>query len=180
MSGVVWSERAIQNAVYLYCRMSRHELAVPNSCLFAWESDVVSVLRSGFIHEFEVKVSRSDFLADARKDRARYLVEPVRKGYFADYAVARPNYFTYAVPEGLVTADEVPEYAGLIYVRRREQAGVGESGLIFEYFVREVKAPRRLHSDKIQPRQLQQLARALDTRYWRQRISIDAKEVESA
>lgn len=46
-----------------------------------------------------------------------------------------PNYFYYAVPEGMLTADEVPTYAGLIYIRE-------DSGLTI---VR--KAPR-LHSTK--------------------------------
>lgn len=32
---------------------------------------------------------------------------------------SRPNYFSYAVPSGLVKLDEVPDYCGLIYVHDR-------------------------------------------------------------
>jgi len=35
--------------------------------------------------------------------------------YFTDY-YKRPNYFYYAVPEGLVSDSEVPRYAGLVYI----------------------------------------------------------------
>lgn len=38
------------------------------------------------------------------------------KNYFTDH-YKRPNYFYYAVPDGLIDVSEVPQYAGLIYVR---------------------------------------------------------------
>ena len=55
-----------------------------------------------------------------------------------------PNYFYYVVPEGLVTEDEVPEYAGLIYV----YATVIGNGKIYYQF-QEIKAAPRLHGNKI-------------------------------
>lgn len=42
-----------------------------------------------------------------------------QKMYEKNYLVSnfkKPNYFYYAVPDGLITVDEVPEYAGLIYI----------------------------------------------------------------
>ena len=51
---------------------------------------------------FEIKVSRSDFLRDLKKDRKR--------GRYLELC----QYFYYVVPSGLVTASEVPAEAGLI------------------------------------------------------------------
>ena len=79
-----------------------------NYLLGGSEQDVLSILKSGYISEFEVKVSRSDFKADAKK----------RKWFFFENRIERsiPNYFYYVCPEGLINTDEIQDYAGLIYV----------------------------------------------------------------
>lgn len=162
---IAWSERLLQDAIYIWCAIKMHEIVVPNSQLFAWESDVVSVNRTGFIFEFEVKISRADFRADARKDRAALLIDPVKvHRVFGPSTFKRPNYFYYAVPEGLILPSELPEYAGLLYIRRPVRGPV--SGNV-THLVREAK---RLHTEKINDKQRCQLARAVSRRYWRQRL----------
>jgi hypothetical protein len=100
MSEPQWTEAKAQNAVYVYCAIKNHEIIIPNSCLFSWESDVISVTRAGFVTEFEIKISKADFKADAKKERARLLVAPEQNGFFGSYSVKRPNYFFYVVPSG--------------------------------------------------------------------------------
>jgi hypothetical protein len=51
-----------------------------------------------------------------------------------------PNYFYYAVPEGMLEPDEVPTYAGLIYVF--------EEGTYHGKYLRIVREAPRLHSTK--------------------------------
>ena len=66
-------------------------------------ADVVAMLRSGHrtaLSIFEVKVSRSDFLADTKA------------GKWRRYTAAGPVWF--AVPAGLVEKSEVPDGAGLM------------------------------------------------------------------
>jgi hypothetical protein len=77
--------------------------------LLAWECDVLSLNKTGYLSEFEVKVSRSDFLAEKKKVRKWQLL--IERNEWAC-----PNYFWYVCPEGLISETEVPEYAGLIYV----------------------------------------------------------------
>jgi hypothetical protein len=72
------------------------------------EFDVLSLNKSGFLTEFEVKISRSDFKADAKKKKWEKYQQRIPE--------QTPNYFNYVCPEGLIEAHEVPEYAGLIYV----------------------------------------------------------------
>lgn len=53
------------------------------------EADVVSILKSGYVVEFEVKISRSDFKADAKKGKWKFYDLRVETGI--------PNYFYYAL-----------------------------------------------------------------------------------
>lgn len=68
---------------------------------------------SGYTVEVEIKISRSDFLADFKKPKHNLLkLKP------KDYEKSVANRFYFAVPEGLITKEEVPDYAGLIYVKK--------------------------------------------------------------
>ncbi len=96
-----------------------------------WECDFFCMNRDGYSFEFEIKISRSDFHADKKKykhaifrdgfvmkQRQRYNKET--RGWDSyEEKVERifiPNRFYYVVPDGLVKKEEVPSYAGLIYV----------------------------------------------------------------
>jgi hypothetical protein len=173
-----WCERQVQDAVYIHCAIKNHEIIVPNSCLFGWEADVISVNRTGFVSEFEIKVSRSDFKAEGKKAHRRLLTDPVEKSnLFGDRIHPRPNYFYYVVPDGLIQPKEVPDYAGLIYVYKHVRRYALYYGI-----AREVKGAKRLHREKIDDGQRRQLARAMTVRYWRQRLDalISADELKAA
>lgn len=161
-----WTEADIQDVVYIHAAIKNHELIVPNSCLFSWEADVLTVTKAGFIHEFEIKISRGDFKVDAKKERAQLLVDPVLQGYWGPRTVSRPNYFHYVVPEGLIAAEEVPSYAGLIYAE-----SFAKGHRLYYGLSRVVKEPSRLHGEKITEAQRRQLDRALIVRYWRLRLN---------
>ena len=81
-----------------------------------WESDYLALTKSGYLYEGEVKVSRSDFKADFKKEQKHTLLRESYEKIEGLEGKLRPHYFFYAVPEGLVSEDEVPEYAGLIYM----------------------------------------------------------------
>jgi len=103
---------------------------------FMGEEDFVVVKNNDYINSYEVKVSRSDFKADFKKKNRHQILE---NGYFIsdkkqfkpredkskwyDYYEPgeqiprdRPNKFFYVCPENLIKIEEVPKYAGLIYV----------------------------------------------------------------
>lgn len=160
-----WTERALQNALYIHCALKNHEIIVPNSCVFGWESDMVSVTRAGLITEYEVKITVADFRKDAGKARASILINPTYERYGKTLTHRRPNYFYYVVPDGLIKIEDVPEYAGLIYVRTRGMT-------------REIKAPTRIHREKLDDWQRRQLERALTIRYWKQRLKTNGAETD--
>lgn len=84
-----------------------------------WESDYLSLTKSGYLYEGEVKISKSDFKADFKKKDKHTLLQESYNKIDGVEGKLRPHYFFYAVPENLITEDEVPEYAGLVYMTER-------------------------------------------------------------
>lgn len=115
------------------------------------ETDFLVVKENGMISDIEIKISRGDFKADFKKKKHEIL----KNGYITTdrfyarqeegklvkyYAgskvyIDRPNRFYFCVPEGLITVEEVPDYAGLFYVD--EFGGV-----------RKIKEAKLLHKEK--------------------------------
>jgi len=81
-----------------------------SSLLNAREMDVISV-KNGKLYEYEVKISRQDFLADKKKRKHLYTGE--NGALIPDW---NPNFFSYVCPENLIRPEEVPGYAGLYYI----------------------------------------------------------------
>lgn len=96
--------------------------------LHRWEYDVLSVSLSGMVHEFEVKISRSDFKADFKKNKLQLYSS------FGINTTVIPNYFSYVCPEGLIKVEEIPIYSGLYYAKDGE--------------IICIKEPKRLHKIK--------------------------------
>lgn len=89
-----------------------------------WECDVFELMKSGYWYEYEVKVSRSDFRADALKNK--HIPELTRK-YNPEWAANHPegfkhdilagscygpNRFYFVTLSGIVAEKEIPEWAG--------------------------------------------------------------------
>ena len=133
------SEKSIQSLLESRFSAGNIKYTVSNLYLFRhdWETDFLVVQRSsGYCYEIEIKVSRADFLNDFKKvdkhsilkegfymkKKYRYPIDPNTGKKFSEKYYApekwdyRPNRFYYCVPEGLIKKEEVPEYAGLMYV----------------------------------------------------------------
>lgn len=102
------TEKTIQRVleqVYLH--------TIRNTYFFSHESDLLSFIdqgRGGVI-EFEIKTSKSDFLADFSKENKH---QNLRSLYdISDI----PNQMYYVAPEGVILRRDIPEYAGLIEIR---------------------------------------------------------------
>jgi hypothetical protein len=120
---------------------------LPNYTPPKWfENDVFEVTRAGYWHEYEVKVSRSDFFADFAKckwlwDECGSLFgkeKATKHTLLSSHAEFGPSRFTFVVAEGIVELDEVPEWAGLMIVKPARY-GVN---------IRQVKKAPRLHGLK--------------------------------
>ena len=111
---------------------------IENLFVYRWESDYLHITKAGYVYEVEIKVSRSDFFNDMKKvDKHQILENKYELKSYEKEQPDKPNYFYYAVPRGLVKPEEIPSYAGLIYVDK-----------IWPYVHIEVCAPK-LHGEKI-------------------------------
>jgi len=129
---------------------------------FAGELDVISVNKSGYVVEFEVKISRPDFKADAKKKKWQWYHDKLygAKSYC-------PNYFIYVCPEGLIKENEIKDYQGLIYVKDGE--------------ITIIKKPKLIHRHKHDIVKL--LTKMLTTNNWKhyhgaQRLTILNREAK--
>lgn len=88
-----------------------------NLHVYNWESDYLAITTSLYAYEIEVKISHSDFIADFKKTSKHLVLSgSSNKRGVPDYKRGCPNYFWYACPPGIIQENEVPLYAGLIYV----------------------------------------------------------------
>lgn len=115
------------------------------STIFMWECDVFSVSRDGYTYEFEVKISRSDFLRDKKKKKwtKAYSILPEKT----------PNYMSYACPEGLIKLEEIDEFVGLYYLKEGQ--------------IVEIRCPSLRHKFKKDINEIQlKIARLYSQRYF--------------
>ena len=127
------TEREIVQQLRFFMSQPRYKL--DNLYVFGWESDCLLLTRSGYWYEFEVKISKADFKNDFKNKKEKHSI------LSSEEETKKPNFFYYVVPEDLIAPDDVPEYAGLIYIKR----GRG---------LRTVKKAPTLHKVKNDPKDL--------------------------
>lgn len=96
-----------------------------SNVFYCSEADVVSILKSGYVSEYEVKISRSDFKADSKKQKWKYFHLRIETGI--------PNYFYYVCPDGLIKKDEIQDFAGLIYVNNGTCSVIKKAKILHRY-----------------------------------------------
>ena len=140
----ILTEQKIQRVLGKF--MASPKYSVDGLFVFRWESDKLLWTKSGYIYEFEIKISRADYKNDFKHKAEKHLLlsskmskesEAVQQELFDNLLqheqkrypgitkeqlhtypenTKLPNFFYYAVPEGMLEPDEVPPYAGLIYI----------------------------------------------------------------
>lgn len=142
------SETRIQQILMPALMSKRHNFVVPNVYFFAWESDMVSVSTSGFVSEYEIKISPSDFIADFKKKQKHDALDK----RLTNSKKGLPNYFWYVCPPYTIKPEDLPSYAGLIYLDEKR--------------IQTVKQAPRLHVRKITQDQMWKLGKAQMWRMW--------------
>ena len=159
------TEGRIQEVLYRELSKRGHEPIIPNIEMLSGEADLVSITKAGFVNEFEIKISRSDFKADRKKQAKHMRYADVLTGdstgvFQHAHRLSAPTQFWYAVPAGLVNEGEVPPHAGLMYV------GMNDGF----WRLRTVRRAPRLHSERVPEHDMRAIARSFMFRYWSQRL----------
>lgn len=162
------TESEIQDLLYLnFSEKKNHELCVPNvkALVPRGESDLVSVTKSRFVHEFEIKISSSDFKREFKSKKKKHrLLENIHEG---ESKIGAPNYFWFAFSDSGVYGGDVssvPSYAGVLHFGKTRNV----FGTKYPKLTIERKAPR-LHSDRASDRVVRYLERGTTIRYWNTR-----------
>lgn len=88
--------------------LSNPKYLINNLYVFGWESDYLAMTKTGYWYEIEIKISKADFKADFKKTEKHEMLSS-RIGRM-------PNCFSYCAPEGVLSREDIPEYAGFIEV----------------------------------------------------------------
>jgi hypothetical protein len=133
-----------------------YDVVLPNFYYGNNECDLFRITSSDLVIEYEIKVSRSDYFADFKKENLEglkhYMLE-TGKGLYC------PNRFFYVTTKDLVSVSEVPRYAGLIYFD-----GVS-------HFDLKKNAPL-IHKNKVRPEMYRQICHTLSNSALEQRKRI--------
>lgn len=116
----------------IWFAFSNYNYRLFNAYVFGSESDFIGVSKSGYVWEIEIKISRSDFQNDFKKTTSS---GKNKHQYLNSDSNFKPNKFCFAVPEGLISLDEIPDYSGLIYVTKSD--------------IKIVKQPKFLHKENL-------------------------------
>jgi hypothetical protein len=90
-----------------------NNIVLPNFYYNKFEMDLFRLLPSGYIYEYEIKISKSDFKQDFMK--SNYHSGYYNKKHDLIKSGKLANKFFFVCPENLIEIDEIPDYAGLIY-----------------------------------------------------------------
>jgi hypothetical protein len=164
------NEYTIQDALHRYWSGRIYE--VPNIYLYRWESDFISVTKSGYVHEYEIKTSKADYRNDHKNKTEKHgilingfrtpdkwdLVN-TRYKFTTDNKIIcqRPNYFWFVCKQGII--EEVNNYAGLIIIKQHGGIDI-------------IKSAPRLHKDKITEYQKTKILTSMYHRYWQMRFDL--------
>ena len=151
-------ESKIQEILFEYFYDKHHFLICPNTYVLGHESDLITVTKTGFLHEIEIKASRSDFLHEIRgnsriKKRKHMAMSKVNPKNINTHL---PNYFWFAFSGKIYKKKEIPNYAGILRIKNNE--------------VKIIKKAQRLHGNKLSEKKRDYLGRGLTVRYWKERI----------
>ena len=166
-------EKEIQQKIYNWYG-DTSMLIIPNfTPADWWECDIFRVLKSGYTHEYEIKLSKKDYMADFKKQVtvAEWVKEPpiYKHNLLKRKCDASPNRFSFVFGSvQLLDSVEVPDYAGILVLK--EIPALTFSGEKETYFaLRNIRNAPLLHKKKIEDKVIKQMNKSLYYRFWTER-----------
>lgn len=96
--------RDLQKKGWKYFAFNTYALSTNSK---SYEADMVAISKNMTCAEYEIKRTRADFFADFGKRNKHVMLK---------MGTLHCNYFYYVCEQDLIRADEVPAYAGLMYI----------------------------------------------------------------
>lgn len=158
-------ETMIQFSLFQELNRKGHVAIIPNVSWswLNWEADLISITKAHYMHEYEIKISLSDFKADFHKRKHHY--------FRNNYGTRKPNYFWYVSPEKAVPIC-IPDYAGLIIMEPLSKHAIGHRLVT-------VKKAMKLHDKKISDNGINSMLRTLQFKYWNIMKKLDQIKIQT-
>lgn len=152
-------------------------IVIPNTFALygTLESDVLAFNKNNFTHEVEIKVSKTDFKKDFQKvtnakwDRLIPQDSKSRKFFPASenkhdliQKKLGPSYFWFAVPKDLISVEDIPDYAGLLYVYTKKDSYYGRNVVVVDM----VKDAPKIHKVKASDELINKSLLSTMYKYW--------------
>jgi len=99
---------------YLYSHYINFNYVLFNTYVFGWESDFLATSKTGYIHEVEIKISKTDFKHDFNK--THFNGKNKHEFLLDKNEIFKPNKFFFACPEGIIKPEQLPDEYGLFYL----------------------------------------------------------------
>ena len=106
---MIFDETKIQYALFGHLIQKGREYIIPNIYNGGSEADILTTTRAGYLQEYEIKISLSDFKNDFRKPKHFHIK---KFGNYGQYEIDR---FWYVAPLSAVPLC-IPDYSGLLEV----------------------------------------------------------------
>lgn len=159
---IEWTETEIQDKLRRnFMSESNIKYVAENLFIYKWESDLWFLTKSNLAYEIEIKITKADFKNDFKKQDKHIILETKEQKQL------KPNFFYYAVPENLIDVSEIPDYAGLIYMKE-----------YFPYF-EVIKPAPKLISNKYDEQQLNLIEKFYyNYRQWKFKTMVERQAVD--
>ena len=82
-----------------------------------FEADFLRITNSGFLYEYEIKMTVEDFRKDFSKE-SKHHIKPTTKHEMLKSGELNIKHFYFCAPSGIIPVEQVPEEFGLIEFRR--------------------------------------------------------------
>lgn len=171
------NERGVQDKLWPFLRAKGHEMICPNYTPLGWfECDMFSLTSAGYMVEHEIKLSRADFYADAKKyhsvwngirGEGRAYSKPTKHQDLALGSDKGPSRFWYVMPLNLVPEADVPEFSGILWLHPGKEYEAWDGSMRRNGSRLEVgRAAPALHRVKCQEKVMNHLGTIFYWRFW--------------
>ena len=162
------TEAAIQYLIYRHHNFKRVLTNVHTERWNGSEVDAFYWTDTDKAFFYEIKISKADFKNDMKKKRHQLLLDR------NDTLFIKPKYFIYVCYGFEVWPSEIPEYAGLIYVRQQGLKVYEGNSL----YLKEIKKPPILWKESMTKENIVFLQTKIMHRYLKQRHELGRAELE--
>ena len=159
---MILDEAKIQHALFSYLIRKGRDYIIPNIYNGGAEADILTTTKAGYLQEYEIKISLSDFKNDFAKTKHRHM----NNGH--SYGQYRIDRFWYVAPIYAIPLC-IPDHAGLI------EASVARMGYVL---LRVVKPAPKLDGKKYGPGFRDKVIKSMMYKYWNLASSLNRLKCE--